>query len=316
MMKHAFLIMAHNNWWQLKNLISLLDDETHDLYIHIDAKCNDFNLKDFEGVTQWSQISFYQKYKVYWGGSSQVQTEMFLLEKAYQVGYDYYHIISGADMPLKSNYEFHRFFEQNNGKEFIAYDDESLICNPEISRRTRLYHFLQNYRKAFKWKWLNEMFTFAERCLLALQILLRVNRVKELDWEIKYGSNWVSVTNKFVKVLLENSEKIKKIFAYTNCADELFVQTVAYNCGFKDDIYCLPGTKKTSNCRVIDWKRGKHGSPYTFHTDDYAMLISKSEYLFARKFSETVDRNIIVQLSEYIKHRNNMKNNFLEEEDE
>ena len=37
-MKHAFLIIAHNNWWQLKKLIECLDSGTHDIYVHIDKK--------------------------------------------------------------------------------------------------------------------------------------------------------------------------------------------------------------------------------------------------------------------------------------
>ena len=46
-MRQAFLIIAHNNWWQLKQLIRLLDAENHDIYIHIDAKSRDFEKKNF-----------------------------------------------------------------------------------------------------------------------------------------------------------------------------------------------------------------------------------------------------------------------------
>lgn len=41
---------------------------------------------------------------------------MFLLEQAYIEGCDYYHIISGADLPLKNNKEIDLFFEENKGK--------------------------------------------------------------------------------------------------------------------------------------------------------------------------------------------------------
>ena len=36
--KHAYLIIAHNNWKQLSLLLSVLDDERNDIYIHIDKK--------------------------------------------------------------------------------------------------------------------------------------------------------------------------------------------------------------------------------------------------------------------------------------
>ena len=71
-----------------------------------------------------------------------------------------------------------------------------------------------------------------------MQIALHVNRVKNLDWTVKYGSQWVSITNDLVAELLKQKDKITKVFSCTNCADEWFVQTVAYNCGFKDRIYC------------------------------------------------------------------------------
>ena len=81
-MRHAFLIIAHNNWWQLRTLIQLLDEKDHDLYIHIDKKSRDFVRSDFEGIAEQSRLCFYQEYKVYWGGYSQVETELFLFEKA------------------------------------------------------------------------------------------------------------------------------------------------------------------------------------------------------------------------------------------
>lgn len=301
-MKHAYLIIAHNNWWQLKQLIMLLDDEKHDIYVHIDSKSKDFCIRDFERITNKSKLYIYQEYKVYWGGYSQVQVELFLFEQAYQREYDYYHLLSGADLPLKSNKEIQLFFEKNKGKEFIYYDENRLQNNSEIKRRTRLYHFLQNYRRRYNAKWKNEIFTFCERILLALQIVFGVNRVKKLDWTIKYGSNWVSITHSLVGVLLQQQNKIKKVFSYTNCADELFIHTIAYNLGFEDSIYYDENLSTSSNMRFIDWERGKNGNPYTFRNEDLEVIM-KSKAFFARKFSETVDRDIIINICSRINQK-------------
>lgn len=290
-MKHAFLIIAHNNWWQLKKLIHLLDDDSHDIYIHIDKKSDSFIEEDFLSVVNHSKIYFFQEYKVYWGGVSQIEVELFLFEMAHKKKYDYYHLISGADLPLKSNCEINAFFEKNKGKEFILYDNEKLLNDPEISRRTKYYHFLQNYRRRYTQKWKNEFFTFCERVLLMFQMILLIDRVKDEDWTIKYGSNWVSITNNLVEEIIRQKGKIMETFSFTNCADELFIQTVAYNCGFKDKIYhskdCI-----SDNVRFIDWNRGKNGNPYTFRMDDYQSLINNKN-LFARKFSEITDKEII-----------------------
>lgn len=274
MMKHAFLIIAHNNWWQLKKLIECLDSDTHDIYVHVDKKSKDFDESYFRNSSTKSSLKFYREFEVYWGGFSQVQVEMFLLKQAYANGYDYYHIVSGADLPLKSNEEIDSFFEENKGKKFILYDEDALKGNPEISRRAKYYHFLQNYRRRYTEKWKNSFFTFCERISLALQIVFGVNRVKNLDWQIKYGSQWVSITDELVKVILANEEKITSVFSYTNCADELFIQTIAFNCGFNDHIF-QPVDKQAANLRCIDWSRGKNGNPYTYRLKDIDMLIPK-----------------------------------------
>lgn len=301
-MQHAFLIIAHSNWEQLKALIQLLDTENHDIYIHIDKKSKNFKKEEFFNIVRKSRIEIFQEYEVFWGGFSLVQVELFLFEKAYQQKYDYYHLISGADLPLKSNQKIDEFFEQNKGKEFILYDEEKLKNDPEISRRAKYYHYLQNYRRRYSQMWKNDFFTFCERISLVVQIILHVNRVKNLDWTIKYGSNWVSITNDLAGELLNKKEKIKKVFSCTNCADELFVQTVAYNCGFKDRIY-HPQDGMTGNVRFIDWTRGQNGNPYTFRNIDYACL-QKNKNLFARKFSETVDQEIIHRICKEIQREN------------
>ena len=56
--------------------------------------------------------------------------------------YDYYHLISGVDMPLKSQEEIHRFFDENAGYEFVDFDDfeGSKIAN----KRLRYYYYLQD----------------------------------------------------------------------------------------------------------------------------------------------------------------------------
>ena len=308
-MRHAYLIIAHNNFGQLKQLIKLLDSENHDIYVHIDKKSKSFIEKDFINLTYKSRVYFFQEYEVFWGGFSQVQVELFLFEKAHEQKYDYYHLISGGDLPVKSNRDIDAFFDKNRGKEFVLYDEKKLKNDPEISRRARYYHFLQNYRRRYSQKWKNSFFTFCERVLLVLQIILHVNRVKNLDWTIKYGSNWVSITNDLVDEILKQKEKIENIFSCTNCADELLVQTVAYNCGFKDKIYHSE-EGMTENVRLIDWGRGRNGNPYTFRKQDYQFLC-ENKNLFARKFSETVDREIIELICTEIQKKNeNISQNY------
>lgn len=57
-MRHAFMIMAHNNWNQLRTLLSLLDDERNSIDVHIDARSKDFDASMFNGVLKHASLTF------------------------------------------------------------------------------------------------------------------------------------------------------------------------------------------------------------------------------------------------------------------
>ena len=58
--KHAYLILAHSEPEILGILVSLLDDERNDIFIHIDKKSN---IIDFSNVkTDRSDLYFLKKY--------------------------------------------------------------------------------------------------------------------------------------------------------------------------------------------------------------------------------------------------------------
>lgn len=287
-MKHAFLILAHNNWPQLKELIQALDDEDFTLFIHIDKRAKSFCIDDFKDITNLSRVYFFSEFKCYWGGYSLVESELLLLKKASQIHFDYYHLLSGSDYPIKSNEYIKNFFELHNGNEFVHFDtDERLAADKELYRRTALFHWLQNYRKRFKHQWMNNMFTFFEHCLLGIQTVLRVNRVPK-DVEIYYGSQWFSITDGFVTYVLSQEKFIKKLFSYTSCSDELVFQTLIMRSDFKENLFIKERTNSLeSNMRMIDWKRGSNGSPYVWQQKDIEEL-KVSSCLFARKFSNDI----------------------------
>lgn len=66
--KHAYLILAHSEPEILGVLVSLLDDERNDIFIHIDKKSN---IIDFSGVkTARSNLFFLEeRMDAKWGGN-------------------------------------------------------------------------------------------------------------------------------------------------------------------------------------------------------------------------------------------------------
>ena len=144
-MKHAYLIMAHCNFLQLKKLIRAIDDPRNDIYIHIDAKVKDaeYIKNELYKELRSSTLYFANSVSVFWGDFSQILAELSLLNCIKDIHeYRYYHLISGMDLPLKSQNYIHNFFEENNGYEFIDFSDENYVA--EIINRFRYYWILQS----------------------------------------------------------------------------------------------------------------------------------------------------------------------------
>ena len=298
-MRHAYLIIAHGKWQQLYFLLKQLDDANNDIFIHIDAKVKNPPLTELKNMVKYSNVEIIQEYKVYWGSLELVKVEFLLLKMALSGNYDYYHLLSGMDMLIKTKEEISEFFTKNNGKEFIHFDtDLRLKENKELLRRVKCYHFFVNYRKRFnKFKLLNNVFTFFERISLSIQILFKVDRTKKYSETIKYGSQWFSITSDFAKYVVENESKTLKMFNKTKCSDELFMQTLIYNSEFKNNLYDLNFDDNVeANVRLIDISnRGKNGSPYVWKMNDYEELKS-TKCLFARKFDIAVDKQIVEKI--------------------
>ena len=56
MKKHAYLIMAHNEFEILKILLHLLDDERNDIYLHIDSKAGIISEAEFLQCVKMSNL--------------------------------------------------------------------------------------------------------------------------------------------------------------------------------------------------------------------------------------------------------------------
>lgn len=290
-MKHAYLIMAHGNWEILKKLLELLDDEKHDIFLHIDAMKT--MPKECYNILKKSELVIIKSRKIYWADFSLVETTLDLLETALKKGkYSYYHLLSGTDMPLKSNKERYNFFE-NSQKEFVGIVPKEVYYSV---RRVKFYHpfvHCTRYRKSKTLKALDRLFEY-------IQKIMRVNRLVGNCWKIIDGWEWFSITETFCKYIIEQKEIIVKMFSSSIASDELFVQTLAYNSQFYNSLYDVTDLKKGS-MRFIDWDRG---TPYTWGMEesDYDVLIN-SPYMFARKFDEKYF-DIVERIYEEVNRRN------------
>lgn len=122
-LKHAYLIMAHEKPEIFKILLQMIDNGRNDIYVHIDSKTDSQPFADSFSLVKNSKIIFVEnRVDVRWAHISQVQAELNLFKTAYDNGgYSYYHLLSGVDLPIKSQEYIHDFFDKNNGYEFIGF---------------------------------------------------------------------------------------------------------------------------------------------------------------------------------------------------
>ena len=287
-MKHAFLIMAHNNFLVLKSFLRQLDSENNDIYLHIDKKVADFPKDDLCNCVNKSKLIFVERISIGYCDYTMVDGVCILFKEAMKRKYDYYHVASCADLLLHPISEFNKFFEKNQGKQFVGFSRDF------VQERV----FQKNFFIALcrhKSRIVSVGSIWLRKILINVQKKLSYNAVRNLNWEIKKGADWYSITHNAAEYLLEQETKFHKYFKRAFCPTEFFAQTILYNSHFRKDIYCLDDEVKGS-CRFIDWNRGL---PYVFKQEDFDLLIS-SEEMFGRKFMENIDLNIVNTLENYV----------------
>ncbi|OEJ16874.1 glycosyl transferase [Brachyspira hampsonii] len=245
-----------------------------DIYVHIDKKSK-LNLKTFDNV------KIYKKYKVYHAEVSQIISTLFLINEAYENNYDRYVFISGQDVPLKTNKEIIDFFNTNKNSEFISYESTKHNSHLKKWEDIRLNHYCSNSR-------INRVFHSSVRKFI---FALLPNR-KTIE-NVYFGSSWWNLTNNAVKYILEYIQKspdFLKRFYHTWGGDEYFFQSILLNSLFKEN--CV-----NDGLRYIDWSEKYGSNPVTFRFEDYDNIKNNiRNNLFARKFDENIDNDIIDKL--------------------
>jgi hypothetical protein len=271
--KIALMMTVHKNDEQVNRLVNHLSKD-FDIFVHIDKRSS---LK----IRETENVFVYKKYKVYWGSFNQIMATLFLLKQAYNKGYHRYSLISGQDLPIKTNKEIFDFFEGND-KEYVLASKmplADLSGNGGLDRMTK--YWANRYGRS----------NFLTNCLYKCErwffkIFSKI-RPRPIDYEFYKGTNWINLTHKCVEKVLEyldkNPQYIKR-FKWTTCADEIFYHTI---------INLLEGLEiENENLRYANWTDGPE-YPKTLQLEDYTKIIHSNNKLFARKFDENIDKEII-----------------------
>ncbi|MEG1010068.1 MAG: beta-1,6-N-acetylglucosaminyltransferase, partial [Clostridia bacterium] len=211
----------------------------------------------------------------------QIEVMIELLQQTKLGTYDYISIISGDDLPLKTDVKIKEFLEENSGKEFIGIQKN----NDKLEDRVK-YLYNNFYFKKNRY--------FFEKIYVYMQSKSKLYKknpyYKDLP-KLYKGSNWFTITSKLRDYILDYIEKnpnYVKAFEKSLCCDEVFFQTIVYNSPYLENIYNEKENNDNLNSlRYIDWESGPE-YPKVLVEEDFNK-IKKSNCLFARKFNKNIN---------------------------
>lgn len=293
-MKQAFLIIAHHKPHLLTELLSALDDIRNDIFLHIDLKAKEL---DWNLSVKKARLYIIPSMSVNWGGYSQVECEYRLLKAALQEGrHDYYHLLTGATYPIKSQDYINNYLEKHYGTEYVGFDEKK-----DYSFRVKYKHlFCENG----KISGIEGKVKFKLRdYYIKFQRTIGVNKFKKFNLVCKKGCAYWSITQAFAQYVVDHELLVKKMLSYSISGDEIFVQTLLYNSGFRDRTKSL--TDEYDGCmREFAWEHiTKCPDPaHNFHFEDMNYLLNSDKW-FALKFEGADGMDMIAELKKKLELR-------------
>jgi hypothetical protein len=200
-------------------------------------------------------------------------------------------------LPLKSNDELHAFFTTHQGREFVAFNELSTSGQTWVSFRypfNRLFRSPNALVRATYLRYRNAW--------VRVQNAASRNWAGQQEVEVKYGSDWASITGDLAHHVITQEPMIRRVLGRAFIPTEFYLQTVVWNSAFRDKVFDHDNPYR-SNMRLIDFARGGgEGSPLTWRHEHLSELVS-SDRMFARKFDAGTDMLVVEALVAHVRQR-------------
>jgi hypothetical protein len=275
--RFTYLILAHRDLEQLAALVARLlrDDPDDRVILHYDRGSpeSDAALARF-AEPFGRRLALVPRIRCRWGHRSQVEAILLLLEHALRTPFDYVHLISGQDWPLRTKPEMLATLEP--GALYLSLEQ------PSMPERMNAYHFHDR---------LQGPAAHATALRYRAQLLLRSlgrswTRLAgprscpfDLDW--RKGSTWWSLPRPAAEHVVAEIRPLvrSRRLHHTLCADEHAIQTMLAFSPFASRI--------RDNRRFIRWQPGRSNPDLLTATDLPALRASNA--WFARKLDRASD---------------------------
>ena len=317
-MNIAYMILAHNQPFQLKRLIDRLSQPNAYFYIHIDTKTKniDFFRTTLAGCPN---VTIIATCEVNWMGYTTIDAEMDLMNLAYNSGvkFKYYVLMSGQDYPIKDNDYINNFFNSHTN-DFISYTNLDFISEA-MRNKIRQYHFRDipyiNPRNPKKIPVLVYLYFGSHKYLM--KFLPRRNFYK--NFVPYFGSQWFALTHDTISYIIDfvkNNPGYVRSMKFTDGPDEMFFHTIILNSDRKTNVYDYSKysdwlkvrkdsevfTAGFTSLRYMDWSERGKSKPAVLDESYYEILL-KSKELYGRKFDEEISAGLMDKIDATILHQ-------------
>ena len=276
MTRIAYIVSAYKLPAQLERLLRRLDGPGVSFAVHVDRKTPRTTWDEMVARCRDLDVTWLPRHRSQWGGFGHVRATLKGIDHVVgsEVPFDYAILLTGQDYPLRPPAEIARFLGEMDGRSYMRH--VALPWEPWGSRggldRIEDWHVI-TYR----------------RLHLALPLRRRLP-----DGLEPYGGSayWClsSTLVHFVHGFLSENPDYVRFFQHVFVPDELFFQTIIMNSELRD-------TVENDDLRYLDWSR--EPAPAILTVADLRTLVAAPQ-LFARKFDETVDAEILDALDRHL----------------
>ena len=288
--KMAFLISAYTEPNSLRALVRKLDEMlSADFYIHIDKKVQiepfKTDLKDMPNV-----FFVKKRVRVYWGGYSQVEMQMNMIEEMLSKNEHYIRVINltGMDYPI-ANKDVLLERLSNRQIEFICGFDVKNEIDPgkrKMSLKYSCFYLMDTFR-----------------ILRGVMIRLRIPRLlyHRFDRSLYFGSEYWALTYDCITELYREylkDELLQKLLRFSFVPSEAWVHTMFYNSDWRNRTVYEPKVKYEGLISLSPVTFFKYNdSIKVLNEEDYEDVINSGR-LFARKIIKGKSDRLIAMLDQ------------------
>lgn len=290
-MKQAILLMIHKDVEQTKKIINYFQGKC-DIFINVDKSSSITKEQIKELKTMPGVVEIYKKYKIHWGGFSILKAELYMLKRAIMLSnFNYVHLLSGQDYPIKPLSVFLRKFENSN-EDYIAC---SHLPNPDTDGNTYrrlLFYFFLDWLKPETEEEIEKMWELSRK---QEKWGIRRNIFKPF-LHLYCGSAWFSLTRNSITALLNYTKKEPRFYRkmrFTFVPEEIYINTVLINLNYSGQ------NLNNCNLRYIKWPKNGANHPITLK-EEHLQDLSTSDAFFARKIDKNESSILINEIDKYL----------------